>query len=138
MSINKKKIEKFLKITGSVLGVSFLALNIIGGKKKRLRIRKRTERKNPLEGYKVTFVKDDNDPENADGVRGHLEAAGKSDYCPGIYEKYIKRAMEVVLSPLYIGISAAIIIDDPGPVFFIQKRLGQNKKYFKLYNVLYG
>lgn len=136
--MNKKKIEKFLKITGSVLGVSFLALNIIGGKKKRLRIRKRTERKNPLEGYKVTFVKDDNDPENADGVRGHLEAAGKSDYCPGIYEKYIKRAMEVVLSPLYIGISAAIIIDDPGPVFFIQKRLGQNKKYFKLYNVLYG
>ena len=136
--MNKKKIEKFLKITGSVLGVSFLALNIIGGKKKRLRIRKRTERKNPLEGYKVTFVKDDNDPENADGVRGHLEAAGKSDYCPGIYEKYIKRAMEVVLSPLYIGISAAIIIDDPGPVFFIQKRLGQKKKYFKLYNVLYG
>lgn len=136
--MNKKKIEKFLKITGSVLGVSFLALNIIGGKKKRLRIRKRTERKNPLEGYKVTFVKDDNDPENADGVRGHLEAAGKSDYRPGIYEKYIKRAMEVVLSPLYIGISAAIIIDDPGPVFFIQKRLGQNKKYFKLYNVLYG
>lgn len=43
--MNKKKIEKFLKITGSVLGVSFLALNIIGGKKKRLRIRKRTERK---------------------------------------------------------------------------------------------
>ena len=32
--MNKKKIEKFLKITGSVLGVSFLALNIIGGKKK--------------------------------------------------------------------------------------------------------
>ena len=31
--MNKKKIEKFLKITGSVLGVSFLALNIIGGKK---------------------------------------------------------------------------------------------------------
>ncbi|MGN8753400.1 hypothetical protein [Blautia sp. HCP3S3_C4] len=33
--MNKKKIEKFLKITGSVLGVSFLALNIIGGKKKK-------------------------------------------------------------------------------------------------------
>ena len=137
--MNKKKIEKFLKITGSVLGVSFLALNIIGGKKKKDSVyaNEPTE-KNPLEGYKVTFVKDDNDPENADGVRGHLEAAGKSDYRPGIYEKYIKRAMEVVLSPLYIGISAAIIIDDPGPVFFIQKRLGQNKKYFKLYNVLYG
>lgn len=140
--MNKKKIEKFLKITGSVLGVSFLALNIIGGKKKKDSVyANEPKEKNPLEGYKVTFVKDDNDPENADGVRGHLEAAGKSDYRPGIYEKYIKRAMDVVLSfgglvvlsPLYIGISAAIIIDDPGPVFFTQKRLGQNKKYFKLH-----
>lgn len=140
--MNKKKIEKFLKITGSVLGVSFLALNIIGGKKKKDSVYvNEPKEKNPLEGYKVTFVKDDNDPENADGVRGHLESAGKSDYCPGIYEKYIKRAMDVVLSfgglvvlsPLYIGISAAIIIDDPGPVFFTQKRLGQNKKYFKLH-----
>ena len=140
--MNKKKIEKFLKITGSVLGVSFLALNIIAGKKKKGSVyANEPKEKNPLEGYKVTFVKDDNDSENADGVRGHLEAAGKSDYRPGIYEKYIKRAMDVilsfgglvVLSPLYIGISAAIIIDDPGPVFFTQKRLGQNKKYFKLH-----
>ena len=139
--MNKKKIEKFLKITGSVLGVSFLALNIIAGKKKKGSVyANEPKEKNPLEGCKVTFVKDDNDPENADGVRGHLEATGKSDYRPGIYEKYIKRAMDVilsfgglvVLSPLYIGISAAIIIDDPGPVFFTQKRMGQNKKYFKL------
>lgn len=140
--MNKKKIEKFLKITGSVLGVSFLALNIIAGKKKKGSVyANEPKEKNPLEGCKVTFVKDDNDPENADGVRGHLEAIGKSDYRPGIYEKYIKRAMDVilsfgglvVLSPLYIGISAAIIIDDPGPVFFTQKRMGQNKKYFKLH-----
>lgn len=140
--MNKKKIEKFLKITGSVMCVSFLALNIIAGKKKKGSVyANEPKEKNPLEGCKVTFVKDDNDPENADGVRGHLEAAGKSDYRPGIYEKYIKRAMDVilsfgglvVLSPLYIGISAAIIIDDPGPVFFTQKRLGQNKKYFKLH-----
>lgn len=140
--MNKKKIEKFLKITGSVLGVSFLALNIIAGKKKKGSVyANEPKEKNPLEGCKVTFVKDDNDPENADGVRGHLEATGKSDYRPGIYEKYIKRAMDVilsfgglvVLSPLYIGISAAIIIDDPGPVFFTQKRMGQNKKYFKLH-----
>ncbi|MFR2604689.1 MAG: sugar transferase [Waltera sp.] len=27
----------------------------------------------------------------------------------------------------------AIKIDDPGPVFFTQKRLGQNKKYFRVY-----
>ena len=39
----------------------------------------------------------------------------------------------VVLSPLYIGISIAIMIDDPGPILFTQKRLGQNKRYFKLH-----
>lgn len=39
----------------------------------------------------------------------------------------------VVLSPVYLGISLAIIIDDPGPVLFTQKRMGQNKKYFKLH-----
>ncbi|WP_027869775.1 sugar transferase [Eubacterium sp. AB3007] len=39
----------------------------------------------------------------------------------------------VVLSPVLIGISLAIKIDDPGPVFFTQKRVGQNKQYFKLH-----
>ena len=39
----------------------------------------------------------------------------------------------LVLSPIFIGLSIAIFIDDPGPVFFTQKRLGQNKKYFKLH-----
>ncbi len=79
--------------------------------------------------------------ENADGVCGHLESVGLSDYKPGIYEKYFKRAIDVVLSfgglvvlsPVYLGISLAIIIDDPGPVLFTQKRMGQNKKYFKLH-----
>ena len=56
----------------------------------------------------------------------------------GIYEKYIKRTLDVVLSfgglvvlsPLYAAISLAIIIDDPGPVLFTQKRMGEEKKYF--------
>ena len=39
----------------------------------------------------------------------------------------------VALSPLLLGIAAAIKIDDPSPVFFTQKRLGQNKKYFRVY-----
>ena len=96
---------------------------------------------NPMEGKKVVFIEDDNDLENADGVRGHLEAIGDSECHPGFYEKYVKRALDVVLSfggllvlsPIFIGLSIAIFIDDPGPVFFTQKRLGQNKKYFKLH-----
>ena len=39
----------------------------------------------------------------------------------------------VVLSPILLGISIAIVIDDPGPVLFVQKRMGQNKRYFKLH-----
>ena len=74
-------------------------------------------------------------------MRGHLEAIGLSEHHPGIYEKYIKRTLDlvlsfgglVVLSPLYTAISLAIVIDDPGPVLFIQKRMGENKKYFKLH-----
>ena len=39
----------------------------------------------------------------------------------------------VVLSPIYAGIAIAIKIDDPGPVFFTQKRVGQNKEFFKIH-----
>lgn len=97
--------------------------------------------RNPYEGKKVIFVKDEDDPENADGVKGHLESVGNTTYHPSLYNKYIKRGLDialsfggiVVLSPVLLGIAAAIKIDDPGPVFFTQKRLGQNKKYFRVY-----
>ena len=39
----------------------------------------------------------------------------------------------VILSPIYIGVALAIKIDDPGPVLFTQKRVGENKTYFKLH-----
>lgn len=58
-----------------------------------------------------------------------------------MYQKYIKRFIDIVLSFggliiaswLYFLIIIAIEIDDPGPVFFSQKRVGIHKKYFKLY-----
>lgn len=99
------------------------------------------DEKNPFEGKKVIFVKNEEDVENADGVKGHLESVGNSDYAPSFYNRYVKRCFDIVLSfggivalsPLLLGIAAAIKIDDPGPVFFTQKRLGQNKKYFRVY-----
>lgn len=102
---------------------------------------KSTLDRNPMEGKKVIFVENQNEKENADGVRGHLEAVGASDYRAGIYEKYVKRVIDivlslgglVVLSPVYLTIIIAIKVDDPGPVLFTQKRLGRNKKYFKLH-----
>lgn len=43
----------------------------------------------------------------------------------------------IVLSPVFLIVAIAIVIDDPGPVFFAQKRIGKNKggkiSFFKLY-----
>lgn len=52
-----------------------------------------------MEGKKVIFTENEKESENADGVRGHLEAVGYSDYTPPrLYEKYIKRGIDIVLS----------------------------------------
>ncbi len=96
---------------------------------------------NPMEGKKVVFVENATEPENADGVRGHLEAVGESCFKRSLYDRFWKRVIDItlsalgliVLSPIFLLICAAICIDDPGPIFFIQKRIGQNKKYFKLH-----
>ena len=97
--------------------------------------------KNPLEGKKVHFVESEEDKENADGVKGHLEAVGESNHQAGFYERYVKRGIDIVLSfgglvalsPIMGVIALAIKVEDPGPVLFTQKRMGQNKKYFKLH-----
>ena len=39
----------------------------------------------------------------------------------------------LVLWPVFVIIAIAIKIDDPGPVFFSQKRVGLHKRYFQLY-----
>ena len=97
--------------------------------------------RNPVEGKKVIFVADRNDKENADGVRGHLQIVGPSEGKRSRYDVGVKRGIDVVLSglglvilsPLFLLLCAAILIDDPGPVFFSQKRVGENKRYFRLH-----
>ena len=57
------------------------------------------------------------------------------------YESIVKPSIDRILSflglfllsPLFIGISIAILIDDPGPIFFTQKRIGKDKTIFKLH-----
>lgn len=96
---------------------------------------------NPMQGKKVKFVADESEPENADGMRGHLEAIGVSNHKAGFYERFVKRALDiilsfgglVVLSPVFLILSLWILIDDPGPVLFTQKRVGKDKQYFKLH-----
>ena len=96
---------------------------------------------NPMEGKKVKFVENPLEPANADGVCGHLEAVGKAEEHRSFYDRVIKRTIDiilsfcglVVLSPVYLILCIAIFIDDPGPILFVQKRVGRNKQYFKLH-----
>ena len=99
------------------------------------------EDRNPMEGKRVRFVENPMEKENADGVRGHLEAIGEAEYKRSFYDKVTKRIIDIVLSfiglvilsPVFLVLCIAIIVDDPGPVFFSQKRVGKNKHYFKLH-----
>lgn len=58
-----------------------------------------------------------------------------------MYKKYFKRLIDVILSFgglialswLYIILIIAIKIDDPGPAFFTQKRVGKGKTHFQLH-----
>lgn len=56
----------------------------------------------------------------------------------GVYERLIKPILDtalsflglVLLGPLLVAIGVAVYADDPGPIFFAQKRVGKNKRYF--------
>lgn len=58
-----------------------------------------------------------------------------------MYKKFFKRAVDaalaflglIVLSPIFLILIVAIKIDDPGSVFFAQKRVGDGKRHFMLY-----
>lgn len=139
---NKSGFKKLIIAFGVVLSAAFVGLTIVAKKKRGSSIYEdEPEQKNPMEGKKVVFVEVDTEGENADGVRGHLEATGESNHVFSVYERYVKRGIDIILSfgglvalsPIMGAIALAIKIDDPGPVLFTQKRLGQNKKYFKLH-----
>ena len=57
-----------------------------------------------------------------------------------MYQKFGKRFLDIllsacgilVLSPVYLLVALAIKIDDPGPVFFRQKRVGIHKTHFQI------
>ena len=57
-----------------------------------------------------------------------------------MYQKFGKRALDIILSgcgiivlaPVYLILAIAIKIDDPGPVFFRQKRVGIHKTHFNI------
>ena len=126
----------------AVLGAAFATIGIVAIIKKSKSVYKdKPEEKNPMEGKKVVFIENADEKENADGVRGHLEAVGESNHTPGFYEAVVKRGLDIILSffglillsPVFLILSLWILIDDPGPILFTQKRVGKDKQYFKLH-----
>lgn len=139
---NKNNVKNIILVSGAVVAASFAVMGVVAKKKKGDSVyENKPEEKNPFEGKKVRFVEDEADAENADGVKGHLEEIGEAEYRGSLYDKYGKRTLDIflsgmgliILSPVFLGISVAIKIDDPGPVLFTQKRVGKNKQYFKLH-----
>ncbi|MCI8400953.1 MAG: glycosyltransferase [Lachnospiraceae bacterium] len=88
------------------------------------------------------------DPENFDNNKKKVsqepsktERSYKYDFQPTIYEGTVKPFIDktlsfmglILLAPLYLIIAAAVYADDPGPVFFRQKRVGKDKTFFFLH-----
>ena len=97
--------------------------------------------RNPVEGKSVVFVESADDPPNADGACGHLVATGPAILHETFYSRFVKRALDlllsffglVLLSPVLLALSLAIVFEDPGPVLFSQKRVGKNKRFFRVH-----
>lgn len=58
-----------------------------------------------------------------------------------MYERFVKRGIDIIasffgliiLSWLFILIAIAVFLNDPGSIFFVQKRIGKNKTPFFMY-----
>lgn len=131
-----------LRIILCILAAAAVGLTLLAIVRKADSVYKnRPEEQNPLEGKRVQFVENEAEFPNADAVRGHLEDVGETNHRPSFYERVIKRTLDiilsffglVILSPVFLILSLWIVIDDPGPVLFTQKRLGKDKQYFKLH-----
>ena len=124
-----------------VLGLFLILLVVAMIKRPGSIYKDKPEEQNPMEGKYVRIVENPAEKENADGVHGHLEAIGPSSHSPSFYEAIVKRILDLVLSfgglvvlfPVFLFLAIWILIDDPGPVLFTQKRVGKDKQYFKLH-----
>ncbi len=81
------------------------------------------------------------EPEDIDAGNPYIEDGRGERQTGTIYEERVKPALDkalsfgglVILSPLYGLISLAVYLDDPGSVFFTQKRVGKDKHFFMLH-----
>lgn len=50
-----------------------------------------------------------------------------------MFNRFIALVMLIVLSPVFVLVALAIILEDGFPVFFQQKRVGENYSFFPIY-----
>lgn len=50
-----------------------------------------------------------------------------------IFDFLLSLALLVILSPLFLGIALAIFLDSPGPVVFVQRRVGKGGRVFSFF-----
>ena len=113
------KLKKFLTISAVALGTAYVGVSAVA----------KTEKK---------AEKSDEDLHKDEYANAGYPVEKRKQ---SLYESKLKRVVDktlsfgglVVLSPVYAALSLAVYIDNPGPVLFTQKRVGQNKEYFKLH-----
>ena len=88
-----------------------------------------------------TAAKRMTESEDIDKSNPYTDEAGIPFNRPKAYERTLKPMLDkglafiglVILSPVLAAISIAIFIDDPGAIFFTQKRVGRDKQFFYLH-----
>lgn len=81
------------------------------------------------------------EPEDINGDTPCLDASERDSRKAGLYENLVKPAADhvlafgalVLLAPVYGAVGLAVFLDDPGPIFFTQKRIGRSGNYFLLH-----
>lgn len=132
--MSKKNSNRKLKIAAGFFGGLFVIMKAMSEMRK--------EGKNIDDGNPY-FAEKHLQPTGKQTARGNscIEERKPNINSAGIYEGMVKPAIDTVLSffglvflaPIFGFISIAIFIDDPGPIFFTQKRVGKDKKFFCLH-----
>jgi len=76
-------------------------------------------------------------PEEMRGYKLPIKPNRKSNQYEKVWKKVIDNILSffglVLLSPVFLVLCIAIVADDPGPVFFTQRRVGKDKTFFQLH-----
>lgn len=92
-------------------------------------------------GIMDAVAKKRTEPEGIDDGNPYIQDDKRDSRQETFYEGKVKPVLDtvfsffglVVLSPLFGLISLVVYLDDPGPIFFTQKRVGKDKHFFMLH-----